>query len=80
MDLPVVFDLEAAICAAGVPIHWDDRTTPSRLGVMPRDGSDADVRWYDIDPCYVFHPMNAYEVGDSIVARRRRSATSGTTR
>ncbi len=32
-----------------------------------RNGSDADVRWYDIDPCYVFHPMNAYEDGDTIV-------------
>ncbi len=27
---------------------------------MPRNGGNADVRWFDIDPCYVFHPMNAY--------------------
>ena len=65
MDLPAVFDLEAAM-RGEMPIHWDD-SYPARLGVMPRDGSDADVRWYDIDPCYVFHPMNAYEDGDSIV-------------
>ena len=65
MDLPAVFDIEAAM-RGEMPIHWDD-SYPSRLGVMPRDGSDADVRWYDIDPCYVFHPMNAYEDGDSIV-------------
>ena len=49
-----------------MPIHWDDGY-PARLGVMPRDGGDADVRWFDIDPCYVFHPMNAYEDGDTIV-------------
>ena len=49
-----------------MPIHWDDNY-PARLGVMPRNGTDADVRWYDIDPCYVFHPMNAYEDGDKIV-------------
>ena len=65
MDLPAVFDLEMAM-RGEMPIHWDD-TYPARLGVMPRDGTDADVRWYDIDPCYVFHPMNAYEDGDSIV-------------
>jgi carotenoid cleavage dioxygenase len=65
MDLPAVFDLAAAM-RGEMPIHWDD-SYPARLGVMPRDGNDADVRWYDIDPCYVFHPMNAYEVGDSIV-------------
>jgi carotenoid cleavage dioxygenase len=27
---------------------------------MPRDGGNADVRWFDIEPCYVFHPLNAY--------------------
>lgn len=65
MDLPAVFDIEAAM-RGEMPIHWDD-DYPSRLGVMPRNGTDADVRWYDINPCYVFHPMNAYEDGDKIV-------------
>jgi carotenoid cleavage dioxygenase-like enzyme len=65
MDLPAVFDLELAM-RGEMPIHWDDNY-PARLGVMPRNGTDADVRWYDINPCYVFHPMNAYEDGDRIV-------------
>jgi carotenoid cleavage dioxygenase-like enzyme len=65
MDLPAVFDLELAI-RGEMPITWSD-TYPARLGVMPRTGTDADVRWYDINPCYVFHPMNAYEDGDRIV-------------
>jgi carotenoid cleavage dioxygenase len=34
---------------------------------MPRDGGNADVRWFDVEPCYVFHPMNAYDDGDTIV-------------
>ena len=34
---------------------------------MPREGGNRDVRWFDVDPCYVFHPMNAYDDGDSIV-------------
>jgi carotenoid cleavage dioxygenase len=42
-------------------------TYPARVGVMPRDGGDADVRWFDVEPCYVFHPMNAYDEGDTIV-------------
>ena len=46
--------------------RWSD-SYPARLGVMPRNGSDADVKWYAIDPCYVFHPMNAYEDGNKIV-------------
>ena len=65
MDLPAVFDLDMAI-RGEMPIHWSD-SYPARLGVMPRNGSDADVKWYDIDPCYVFHPMNAYEDGNKIV-------------
>jgi len=65
MDLPAVFDMDMAL-RGEMPIHWDD-SYPARLGVMPRNGTDADVRWYDINPCYVFHPMNAYEDGDKIV-------------
>jgi carotenoid cleavage dioxygenase len=65
MDLPAVFDLDLAL-QGEMPIHWSDEY-PARLGVMPRTGGDADVVWYDIDPCYVFHPMNSYEDGDRIV-------------
>lgn len=65
MDLPAVFNLELAM-AGDMPIRWDDNY-PSRLGVMPRNGTDQDVTWYDINPCYVFHPMNSYEEGDNIV-------------
>jgi len=65
MDLPAVFDMELAI-RGEMPIHWSDEY-PARLGVMPRDGNDSTVTWYDIDPCYVFHPMNAYEDGGRII-------------
>jgi carotenoid cleavage dioxygenase len=34
---------------------------------MPRDGGDADVVWIDIDPCYVYHPANAYDDADGNV-------------
>jgi carotenoid cleavage dioxygenase len=65
MDLPAVFDMQAAM-RGEMPIKWD-ASYPARLGVMPRTGTDADVRWFDIDPCYVFHPMNSYEDGDRII-------------
>jgi len=72
MDLPVVWDLEA-LGEGGLPIRWSD-DYGARLGVMPRDGTNADVVWYEIEPCYVFHPMNAYEDGDRIVIDVCRSA------
>jgi carotenoid cleavage dioxygenase len=65
MDLPAVFDLQLAM-SGEMPIRWDD-DYPARLGVMPRNGTNDQVTWYDINPCYVFHPMNAYEDGDKIV-------------
>lgn len=64
MDLPAVWDLDNM--ANGLPISWDPGYG-ARLGVMPRTGGDADVVWYDIDPCYAYHPLNAYEEGDKII-------------
>lgn len=61
MDLPVVFDLDMALSGV-MPFRWDD-DYGARVGVMPRAGGADDVRWFDVDPCYVFHPMNAYEIG-----------------
>ncbi len=65
MDLPAVWNLEG-IATSGLPVVWDE-SYGARLGVMPRNGSDSDVTWYEIEPCYVFHPLNAYEDGDTIV-------------
>ncbi len=65
-DQPVIFDLDDAMKGVTFPYHWDD-DYGSRLGVMPRDGTAADIRWFEVDPCYVFHPMNAYDDGDHIV-------------
>jgi carotenoid cleavage oxygenase len=45
--------------ASGMPYAWN-LSYPARIGVMPREGGNADVRWFDIEPCYVYHPLNAY--------------------
>ena len=42
-------------------------TTAPASGVLPREGTAADVRWFEVDPCYVFHPLNAYDDGDRVV-------------
>lgn len=60
MDLPVVFDLELAL-AGGMPYRWNE-DYGARIGVMPRGGSGDEARWFDVDPCYVFHPANSFEV------------------
>jgi carotenoid cleavage oxygenase len=42
-----------------MPYAWNP-SYPARIGVMPREGGNEDVRWFDIEPCYVYHPLNAY--------------------
>ncbi len=67
MDLPMVFDMDLAI-QGGMPIRWSD-DYPARFGVIPREGADADVQWFDVEPCYVFHTLNAHDEGDEVVVR-----------
>ena len=70
MDLPIVFDMDAA-ASGDMPFRWSD-TYGARLGVMRRDDPYGPIRWFDIDPCYVFHVANAYDAGNSIVLQAAR--------
>jgi carotenoid cleavage dioxygenase len=62
MDLPVIFDLDLAM-KGGMPYRWDD-DYGARVGVMPRSVAGASVQWFDVEPCYVFHPMNSFDADD----------------
>lgn len=47
-----------------MPYAWNPNY-PARIGVMPREGREGNagkdaIRWFDIEPCYVYHPLNAY--------------------
>ena len=72
MDLPVVFDLELAM-AGTMPYRWSDEYG-ARVGLMPRGGERRPVRWFPVEPCYVFHPLNAFEADGEIVVDTVRYA------
>jgi carotenoid cleavage dioxygenase-like enzyme len=76
MDLPLVLDL--TLLSTGVPFSFK-KEAGARLGVMPRNGTASDVRWFEIDPCYVFHPVNAFDKDGVITlyVSRQESAFSG---
>lgn len=65
-DLPCVFNLDAAMKGASLPYYWD-HDYEARIGFMPLDGGAENIKWVTINPCYVFHPMNAYDDGDEVV-------------
>src|ERR1700736_1792757 len=72
MDLPIVFNLEVALRGErDMPYRWDDNYG-ARFGVMDRDDPFGAIRWFEIDPCYVFHVANAYDYGNSIVLQAVR--------
>ncbi|MEV4440380.1 carotenoid oxygenase family protein [Streptomyces sp. NPDC049577] len=64
MDLPVVFDLELAMSGGGMPYTWNP-SYGARLGILRRDDPYGEVRWLPIDPCYVFHALNAHDESDA---------------
>jgi carotenoid cleavage dioxygenase len=61
----VHFDL-SALGQGGFPFAWDPEMTP-RVGLLPRNGDLAGLRWIEAPSCYVFHVMNAFDEGEVVV-------------
>jgi carotenoid cleavage dioxygenase-like enzyme len=65
LDLPVTFSLKAVQAGREMPYVWNP-SHQARVGLLPRAGG-AEVRWFDIAPCWVFHCLNAYDDGGRVV-------------
>ena len=65
MVFPATFRFENFTSEA--PIRWEPELG-TKIGIMPRNGGSVDVRWFDMDPCFVFHPMNAYSENGKVIA------------
>jgi carotenoid cleavage dioxygenase-like enzyme len=66
LDLPVTFSLFAAISGLNFPYRWR-ASHQARIGLLPREGEAGDVIWCPLDPCYVFHAVNAFDTADGKV-------------
>ena len=64
-DQPVLVDLDLAF-AGRFPFRWSE-DYGNRIGLMPREGTAADITWIDVPVGYVFHPMNAYDTPEGRV-------------
>lgn len=64
-DCPLFWDPQALESGAYVPRYF--RHLPTRFGVVPRRGATDDIRWFEAEPTYVLHWINAFEDGDEVV-------------
>ena len=65
MDLPLFWNADLlARGAHKLEFHAD---LPSRFAIVPRRGGAAQVRWFEAEPTYIYHVINAWEEGEEIV-------------
>src|SRR5690606_35505616 len=65
-DLSVTFDVDLAVSGRRFPYTWNP-SHPARVGLLPLGGRGDEVRWFEVAPCYVFRPVNAFDDGDRVV-------------
>ena len=66
LDLPVTFSLKTLIGGHSFPYRWNP-SHQARVGLLPRNGRNEDVIWCELDPVYVFHVANSYDLPDGRV-------------
>jgi carotenoid cleavage dioxygenase len=65
MDLPLFWDPKLLERDIHKVDFFPDQ--PSRFGVIPRYGASNEIRWFEAEPGYIYHVINAWEEGDEIV-------------
>lgn len=51
----------------GRPFAWEPERG-GHVGLLRRDRGIRSLRWFRTESCYVFHVLNAWEAGDSLIA------------
>ena len=64
-DLPLFWDAERL--KRGQHVVRMHRDVPSRFGIIPRLGQPHEIRWFEAEPTYVLHWVNAFEEGDEVI-------------
>ncbi|MCG2840525.1 carotenoid oxygenase family protein [Sandaracinobacter sp. RS1-74] len=66
LDMPAAFVPEAAKAGSPLPYAWQP-DLPCRVGLLPRNGTAADILWCEAPLSYVYHVANAYDADDGKV-------------
>lgn len=73
LDLPVTLSIARSM--RGEPALKYEPDLNARVGVLPRYGKSEEIRWFEVEPCCVFHTLNAFEVGEKVVLDACRMPT-----
>lgn len=64
-DLPAVFDVKTML-DGGPGIRWEP-DHGARIGVIDRSDLTAPPRWFDVEPFWMFHVLNAFDDEGAVV-------------
>lgn len=64
LELPAVFDPYSAR-SGGEFVRYQPELG-ARVGVLPRHGKGDEIRWFEIQTCFVYHILNAFEAAQKI--------------
>jgi carotenoid cleavage dioxygenase-like enzyme len=62
-DLPLFHDVELLKKTKHRILSFH-RDMPARFGIIPRYGRADQIKWFEAEPCYILHVINAWEEGD----------------
>jgi len=66
-DLPVTFSLDLVSAGQEMPYTWNP-AHQARVGLLRRaPAGDGRVQWIDVEPCWIFHTLNAYDDDGRVV-------------
>ncbi|MEL7155307.1 MAG: carotenoid oxygenase family protein, partial [Actinomycetota bacterium] len=63
-DCPMFWEPDLLKKGHHVSAYYPDM--PTRFGILPRRGGSDEIRWFEAEPTYVLHWINAYEDGDEV--------------
>ncbi|HVL00216.1 MAG TPA: carotenoid oxygenase family protein [Dongiaceae bacterium] len=63
LDLPVTLTPMDLLRGSQYPFRWNEKHR-ARVGLLPKQGNADQIRWFDVEPCYVFHTGNAVDLPD----------------
>ena len=64
--IPIDTDLKRFMAGGPMTAWVNDR--PTKIAIMPREGCEADIKWFEYEPRHMFHELNVWEEDGKIIA------------